>query len=55
MTGCPAARSKGGSYRIGGIDGSLGSSMSINLRTGQWYDHATEDKGGDLISLYAAV
>ena len=29
--------------------------MSINLRTGQWYDHATEDKGGDLISLYAAI
>lgn len=46
---------KSGQYRIGGIDGSLGSSMSINLRTGQWYDHATDDKGGDLISLYAAV
>ena len=46
---------KGGQYRIGGIDGSIGSSMSINLRTGQWYDHATEDKGGDLISLYAAI
>ena len=51
----PGGKVKGGSYRIGGIDGSLGSSMSINLRTGQWYDHATEDKGGDLISLYAAI
>jgi len=51
----PGGKVKGGSYRIGGIDGSLGSSMSINLRTGQWYDHATEDKGGDLISLYAAT
>jgi len=51
----PGGKVKGGQYRIGGIDGSLGSSMSINLRTGQWYDHATEDKGGDLISLYAAT
>jgi hypothetical protein len=51
----PCGKVKGGSYRIGGIDGSLGSSMSINLRTGQWYDHATDDKGGDLVSLYAAV
>ena len=51
----PGGKVKGGSYRIGGIDGSIGSSMSINLRTGQWYDHATEDKGGDLISLYAAT
>lgn len=51
----PGGKVKGGSYRIGGIDGSIGSSMSISLRTGKWYDHATEDKGGDLISLYAAV
>jgi len=51
----PGGKVKGGQYRIGGIDGSIGSSMSINLRTGQWYDHATEDKGGDLISLYAAI
>ena len=51
----PGGKVKGGSYRIGGIDGSIGSSMSINLSTGQWYDHATEDKGGDLIALYAAI
>ena len=51
----PGGKVKSGQYRIGGIDGSLGSSMSINIRTGQWYDHATEDKGGDLISLFAAV
>jgi hypothetical protein len=54
-TWLPGGKVMGGSYRIGGIDGSMGSSMSINLRTGQWYDHATEDKGGDLISLYAAT
>ena len=51
----PGGKVKGGNYRIGGIDGSLGSSMSVSLKTGKWYDHATDDKGGDLISLYAAV
>lgn len=54
-TWLPGGKVKGGNYRIGGIDGSLGSSMSISLKTGKWYDHATDDKGGDLISLYAAV
>jgi hypothetical protein len=28
-------------------------SFSINLRTGQWADFATGDRGGDLISLRA--
>lgn len=28
-------------------------SFSVNLRTGAWADFATDDKGGDLISLYA--
>jgi hypothetical protein len=28
-------------------------SFSINLRTGQWADFATVDRGGDLISLLA--
>jgi len=54
-TWLPGGKIKGGYYRIGGIDGSIGSSMAVNLSTGKWYDHATEDKGGDLISLYAAV
>lgn len=33
-------------------DGRKGS-FSINLQTGVWADFATEDKGGDLIALYA--
>lgn len=33
-------------------DGALGS-FSINLTTGAWADFATDDKGGDTISLYA--
>ncbi|WP_137719336.1 VapE domain-containing protein [Methylobacillus flagellatus] len=28
-------------------------SFSVNLNTGEWGDFATDDKGGDLISLYA--
>ena len=34
------------------VDRKLGS-FSINLRTGQWADVATPDKGGDVISLAA--
>lgn len=33
-------------------DNNLGS-FKINLETGRWFDFATKDKGGDLISLYA--
>jgi hypothetical protein len=28
-------------------------SFSINVRTGKWADFATDDKGGDVISLFA--
>jgi putative DNA primase/helicase len=28
-------------------------SFRINMRTGRWADFATQDKGGDVISLYA--
>ena len=35
-------------------DRTLGS-FKTNLRTGQWIDHATGDKGGDVISLAAYV
>ena len=33
-------------------DNQIGS-FSINLNTGAWADFATDDKGADLISLYA--
>lgn len=33
-------------------DGKIGS-FSVNLVTGAWGDFATDDKGGDLVSLYA--
>lgn len=30
-------------------------SFRINTRTGEWADFATNDKGGDLVSLYAYI
>jgi hypothetical protein len=39
--------------RIGNVHGEQGSSLAIDLGTGLWKDHATDD-GGDLISLYRA-
>lgn len=39
--------------RIGNVQGEAGNSLAIDLATGLWKDHAT-DEGGDLISLYRA-
>lgn len=39
--------------RVGNVLGEQGSSLSIDLSSGLWKDHATDD-GGDLISLYRA-
>jgi hypothetical protein len=36
------------------VDRNLGS-FRINIHTQQWADFATEDRGGDLISLWAYV
>lgn len=39
----------------GSLSGGGGTSCSVNLTTGRWSDFATDDAGGDLISLYAAI
>lgn len=53
----PAGVERNGRWYIGDFDGSPGESANVNLRTGQWIDNAApdEEKGGDLISLYARV
>lgn len=51
----PNAQQQGLSLRVGDLYGSKGSSLWICLRTGRWFDHATGEGGGDLISLYAAM
>ena len=50
----PAGYEKSGRWYIGNLDGSPGKSCNIDLRTGTWIDNGTDEKGGDLISLYAA-
>lgn len=50
----PDGRREGHEYKCAGTNGDKGTSCSVNLTTGQWADFATDDKGGDLVSLYAA-
>jgi hypothetical protein len=53
-----AARIMRGEARVGSLQGEAGESLWIGLsgdKSGQWIDHATGEKGGDLISLYAAA
>lgn len=45
----------GHEWQCGNLAGEPGKSCSVNLTTGQWADFATGEKGGDLISLYAAI
>lgn len=53
----PCGREQGGRWYVGDFDGAEGESANVNLRTGQWIDNGggEDDKGGDLISLYARI
>jgi hypothetical protein len=51
----PHARREGSRWRIGGLGGERGRSLSIDPQTGAWYDHATNERGGDFVSLFAAI
>jgi putative DNA primase/helicase len=51
----PGGVRRGPEWVCGSLDGEPGSSCCVNLVTGQWGDFASDDKGGDLISLYAAM
>lgn len=51
----PAGRKRGHEYVCGSLGGDAGDSLSVNMRTGLWADFATGEKGGDLLSLYAAA
>lgn len=50
----PSARVHGAEARIGSTDGEPGESLSIDLTSGVWFDHATGE-GGDLIDLWKAT
>lgn len=51
----PGGVRKGPEWVCGSLGGEPGGSCCVNLVTGQWGDFSTDDAGGDLISLYAAM
>lgn len=51
----PQGRQHGPEFLIGDLSGKRGDSMSINTKTGAWCDFAGTGKGGDPISLWAAI
>ncbi len=47
---------QGREYCCGSLQGGPGDSFRVNVQTGKWADFAIEgSKGGDLVSLYAAI
>ena len=55
MQWLPGGKIVGKEYCCSDIRGGPGDSLKVNLSTGLWADFATDYKGGDLISLFAAV
>jgi putative DNA primase/helicase len=51
----PGGRRFGDEWTCGSLRGEAGASCKVNLRTGRWADFATGERGGDAISLCAAV
>ena len=52
----PAGKKRDHRWYVGDFDGAAGKSANVDLRTGTWIDNGrAEDKGGDLVSLYARV
>jgi twinkle protein len=51
----PDGQEKGGEWCVGSVKGEAGESCKIHLTTGLWKDWSTDEPGGDLLDLYAAV
>jgi putative DNA primase/helicase len=53
----PHGVERNGRWYVGDFDGGDGESANVSLNTGTWIDNAggDDDKGGDLISLYARI
>lgn len=51
----PDGKISGNEYVCASILGGKGKSFSVNLKTGVWAEFNGDQKGGDVISLYAAV
>lgn len=51
----PGGKLIGKEWTCGNLRGEPGESMRVNIDTGKWADFSGTEKGGDLISLYAAI
>lgn len=51
----PDGERRGHEYVCGSLSGGKGSSCSVNMVNGRWADFASDEQGGDLLSLYAAI
>jgi putative DNA primase/helicase len=51
----PAGRLHGREWVLGDLSGTAGRSLSVNVHSGKWSDFSAGLKGGDPISLYAAI
>lgn len=51
----PGGTKRGHEYVCGSIRGGQGTSFSVNLTTGAWAEFGGDEKGGDLVSLYAEI
>ena len=51
----PEGKLAGREYQCSNLTGGKGDSCKVNITTGKWSDFATDEQGGDLVSLVAAV
>jgi putative DNA primase/helicase len=51
----PGGQLIGREWVCGNLRGGPGRSCRVNLATGRWADFATGERGGDPVSLYAAI
>ncbi len=51
----PGGAQRGHEYVCGSLAGGKGASCSVNLTTGEWADFSGDEKGRDLVSLYAKI
>lgn len=51
----PGGRLIGREWTCGDLAGAPGESCKVNFRTGKWSDFATGERGGDAVSLAAAI
>lgn len=51
----PGGKVEGHEFKVGGLTGEPGKSLSVNINTGVWKDFATDASGADLINLFAAI